>query len=270
MTINDVYNMSNLLLCTCIVGITIIVALLGLLIVRKLRRNPESETNDIVLGLGHQAGILFAIVVGFIAVSVLGAFDKAVKTVEDEANQAFTIWVDARAYPADFELKLRNAVEDYINSVINIEWPLQSQGETSLKTARSLENLYRLIIDYSPTSEPLQAVHTGVINKVNQLFEDRDSRLFINAHGLSSAVYYVIILSTLIIFCFDWALSPKRPGLHIILTILLSIGIGLIFFLIVGFDYPFRGEISVGPESFQKTLEHIQRLNIEQPPSSGI
>lgn len=267
---NIVYGASNLLLGICIVSLTMLVGILGLFIVRKLRRNPDRENNDITLGLGHQAGIIFAIVTGFVAVTVLGTFDRAIKTAGEEANQAFTIWVDSRAYPPDFELKVRNAVEDYIANVINEEWPQQRRGKTSLKTNHSLENLYRLLIDYVPSTTAQQNIHSKSIKKINMLFENRESRLFINAHGLSSAIYYVIVLSILIIFGFGWALTPKSSGIHFILTALLGFGIGLILFLIVAFDYPFRGEMSVSPESYQNALEQIHRLKTEQPTSKGI
>lgn len=262
--------MPNWLLCTCIVSIIILIGVLGLLIVRKLRRNPDREDNDITLGLGEQAGIIFAIVVGFVAVTVLGAFDKAIKTAEAEANQVLTIWVDARAYPPDFELKVRNAVENFLANVINEGWPQQRLGKISLTANQSFENLYRLLIDYVPTSRAQQAVHTAIIQKINLIFESRESRSFINTHGLPSAVYYVIVLSVLIIFGFDWALTHRSLRMHLILTSLLGFGIGLILFLIVAFDYPYRGKVSVGPESFHKALNYIDRLKIEQPPSPGI
>ena len=34
-------------------------------------------SNEIVIGLGHQVGVIYAIVVGFVAIGVLSAYDKA-------------------------------------------------------------------------------------------------------------------------------------------------------------------------------------------------
>jgi hypothetical protein len=271
MLINIIYNMPNWLLALIIVILVVLISVLGLTIVRKVFKRKSLEMdNEIVIGLGHQAGVIFAIVVGFVAITVLGAFDKAENTAEGEAKETFAIWLDSRAYPAEFEIQVRDAVENYLHVLIQDEWPKQRQGEISLSGDRSLENLYRLLIDYSPTSRAQQAVHDQILNKVNKIFDDRNSREFINLHGLEPTVYYEIILSILVVLGFAWSFSPKNPKSHYILTIMLGIGIGLVFFLIVLFDNPFRGEVSVQSTPYQNALQHIQRLKIEQPTSKGI
>ena len=52
----------------------------------------------------------------------------------------------------------------------------------------------------------------------------------------------------------------KARGVIYPLTAMLGISIGLAIFLIVAFDYPFRGEVSMGPESFQEVLNHISSV----------
>ncbi len=271
MIVRIIYNMPNWLLALVVVAITVAFAILGLLAVRAVLRGRSREmSNEIVIGLGHQVGVIYAIVVGFVAIGVLSAYDKANGIVENEANQAFTIWVDARVYPADFELKVRNAVEDYLHVVIHDEWPVQDQGRTSLIASRSFEYLYRLIIDYAPTSEAQGIVHREIIQKVNKIFEDRRDRAFMNVHGLQPTVYCEIFLATLILLGFAWAFSAKKLQGHLTLTAMLGVAIGLVIFLIVVFDYPFRGYFSVTTECYQEALDHLARLKIEQPPSSGI
>lgn len=271
MLVDIIYNMPNWLLMTCILSITVVFAVLGLLIVRNLISDESrAKNNEIVIGLGHQAGVVFAIIVGFVAISVLGVFDKAILTTANEANFAGNIYINSRAYPADFENKLRTAVEDYLNNVINVGWPAQQQGKDSLATMRSLENLYRLLIDYTPNSTAQQAIHTKNINAVSALFDAARGRTYINTHGLHSTVYWMIFFSTLIIFSFAWSFGAKSSRGHLILTAMLGISIGLAIFLIVAFDYPFRGEVSVGPESFQEVLNHIHRLKVEQPSTPGV
>ena len=190
MLINIIYNMPNWLLAFCIVSITVIIALVGIPVVHALlKKKSVHMENGIVTGLGHLSGIIFAIVVGFVAIAVLGAFDRARQIAEDEANQAFTIWVYSRVYPENFESKVRDVVESYLNVVIDDEWPKQSQGEISLVAARSFDDLSRLIIDYSPSSSPEQEIHNQILTKVNKIFEDRSSRKFINTHGLQECIF---------------------------------------------------------------------------------
>lgn len=270
MLINIAYNMPNWVLALCIFVIISVVGLIGLFLVNKYYTSPSRENNDLVATLAKVAGILFAVVIGFIAITVINAFNTSVLSVENEANEVFTIWINSRVYPEKFERQVHQGVEKYLNLVIHEEWPLQSQGQVSLSTEQALESLYRLLIDYVPTSQAQQQVHNTIINKVSNAFINRKDRLFTNLHGVSKAVYSMICLSILIILCYVWSMATPSFPLHCILTCLLSIGIGVVVFLIVCFDYPFRGEISVGPEAFEKVLAHIQRLKIEQPLSPGI
>ena len=54
-----------------------IFAVLGLLIVRNLISDKSrAKNNEIVIGLGHRASVVFAIIVGFVAISVLGVSTK--------------------------------------------------------------------------------------------------------------------------------------------------------------------------------------------------
>jgi hypothetical protein len=41
---------------------------------------------------------------------------------------------------------------------------------------------------------------------------------------------------------------------------MLAFMLALVLFLIAGVDYPFRGEIRVGPEAFENALHHFQRI----------
>lgn len=271
MFVNMLYDMPSWLLGLSIITVTTGIGILGLFMVGRLSSNQSRElNNEIVLGIGHLGGILFAIVLGFVAIAVWGQYDKAGLLVENESNAAFTIWVDSRAYPGEYEAQVRNGIEKYLSTVINEEWSLQQHGKVDENANQAFENLYRLLIDYTPKTEAQRIVHAEVLHKVNDLFSLRRSRIFINTHGLEPSVYYVIIISTIITLGFAWSFGSKFPQGHLILTAMLSAGIGLVLFLIITFDWPFRGEVSISSQAFQTVLEHIERLKIEQPISKGI
>lgn len=270
MLIDIIYNIPSWLLGVIIVTLITTIAVIGLHIVRRFVNNESKIlNNELVIGLGHQAGVIFAIVVGFVAVAVLQSYDKAGTTVDNEATDAFDIWIDSRVYPAEHEALIRNGVENYLNIVVHEEWPLQAKGKPCINADRALESLYRILVDYAPKSESQKIVHTEVLRKINALFEARRARLFINSHGLDSAVYYETILSLLVILGFAWSFGTKNPKGHTVLTAMLGFGIGLVLFLVVTFDWPYRGDVCISSKPFQTVLDHMERLKIEQPVSSG-
>jgi Na+/melibiose symporter-like transporter len=234
-----------------------------------LKKTAIEMNNDIVGGLGNQASVIFAVIAGFVAVSVWANFDKASAIVDDEANQAFAIWLDARIYPMQFETKVRKDIEDYLHTIIEDEWPKQSQGQSSSAAVNVLEHLYALLIDYVPTSEAEQAIHNQIIIRENKIFHNRRSR--IHSLTLEPAIYYSLITSILFIFGLAWCFNAKTLSSHLIVTAMFSISIAIILFLIVTFDCPFRGEVSIPSEPFKEALQHIQslkhRYSVQMPES---
>ena len=264
MIVDIIYNIPTWLLGICILTIIALISLCGLLVMRTImKKNSIQMDNSIVGGIGDQATVIFAVVAGFIAISVWTNFDKASERVQEEADQAFAIWLDSRIYPLDFKLKVRNAIEEYLHIVIDEEWPKQSQGESSNAAVQTLENLNYLLIDYVPTSASQQAIHNQIILRSNKIFYDRRSRLHILT--LDPAVYYAIICNILVILGLAWCFAAKNLRSHLIVTTLFSLGIGLVLFLIITFDHPFRGEVSIPPKPFQEALQHIQELKLDDP-----
>jgi hypothetical protein len=44
------------------------------------------------------------------------------------------------------------------------------------------------------------------------------------------------------------------------MTMILGASIGLVLFLIVAMDYPFRGGVGIGPDGFERVHENIRRV----------
>lgn len=271
MLVDFVYNLPNLLLGIYIVGLAVALAIIGQFLMRLFVTDERREVNNmLILGISQKAGVIFAVVSGFVIVSILGSFDKAAVTVTNEANTAYSLWLNSRAYSEEYEAKVRHAIENYLTVVVQDEWPLQSEGKESPKATSSIETLYRILIDFVPTSAAQRAVHTQNLKHMNALLDARQARLLINSHGLSSIVYWEIIISALAILAFCWFYGSKFPKGHLWLTSILSVGIGLVLFLIVVFDEPFRGKVCISPAPYEKVMQDFARLKIEQPPSPGI
>lgn len=266
MFVNIVYDIPNLLLGLIIVGGIVLIAVVGYVVVRKCVSEDKRHINNIITSaLSQMSGVFFAVVAGFIAIDTWGAFDKALKTVTEETNAAYDVWLNSRIYPKDFEMKVREGVESYLNLVIHDEWPLQRQGEISERATYSVENLYRLLIDFVPETVVQQHIHSETIHDLNAMIDARRDRLFINSHGLEPSVYYMIFLSALSILAFTWCFGSKYPAGHFVMTAMLGIGVGLVLFVILIFDYPFRGKVAVSTKTYEDALEQMQRLKIDQP-----
>jgi hypothetical protein len=63
-------------------------------------------------------------------------------------------------------------------------------------------------------------------------------------------MWYVVgvgaLINTLLILCFRMKLD-----IHLVIGGTLSFFVGVLIFMVAAMDYPFRGEVSIGPEAFE-------------------
>jgi Protein of unknown function (DUF4239) len=82
-------------------------------------------------GMLPPLGILFALLVGFIAVEVWGNFGKAKAAVTTEASALRAVVLLAGAFPDEQRMSIYALVNRHIDESVNKEWPEMAQQKRS-------------------------------------------------------------------------------------------------------------------------------------------
>lgn len=99
-----------------------------------------------------------------------------------------------------------------------------------------------------------------MLARLNTLYDSRRERLeAADGDTLHPAVWGVMVVGGLFTVGFCWLLGFQRGYLHILSTTLVAASLGLIVFLIVSFDFPFRGELQIGADSFEAVQANMVR-----------
>ena len=77
-------------------------------------------------------GILFALLVGFVAVEVWNNFDKAKAAVTTEASALRAVVLLAGAFPDEQRTRIYALVNRHIDESVNKEWPEMAQQRATL------------------------------------------------------------------------------------------------------------------------------------------
>jgi hypothetical protein len=85
-------------------------------------------------GMLPPLGILFALLVGFIAVDVWGNFDKAKVAVTSGASALRAVVLLAGTFPDEQKARIYSLINRHIDEAINREWPAMAQQHASLST----------------------------------------------------------------------------------------------------------------------------------------
>ena len=94
----------------------------------------RSDTVSCFSGVSHGiARCLYAVLLGFVAVTVWEGYDRAQAAVEREADDLADLFRDAQTFPRDTRTQIENQVRNYVGLVVEKVERL----ETRIKATRS-------------------------------------------------------------------------------------------------------------------------------------
>ena len=104
-------------------------------VVTKLAVNERAKAfKALSPGMLSPLGILFALLVGFIAVEVWSTFDKARAAVATEASALRAVVVLAGNLPEEQRTRIYALINRHIEEAVNKEWPAMAQQRATLST----------------------------------------------------------------------------------------------------------------------------------------
>ena len=105
------------------------------LVVTKLAVNERAKAFKAVSpGMLLPLGLLFALLVGFIALEVWSNFDKAKTAVTTEASALRAVVVLARVFPEEESRRIYTLIKRHIDKSWNKEWPENAQQRANFST----------------------------------------------------------------------------------------------------------------------------------------
>ena len=112
---------------------TYLIAFLILTIVMRLAVDDRARAfKALSPGMLPPLGIIFGLLVGFIAAKVWSDFERAKVAVATESSSLRAVLLLAANLPAEQESRLRAIVHDHIEEAVNQEWPAMAHRRAAL------------------------------------------------------------------------------------------------------------------------------------------
>jgi hypothetical protein len=200
-------------------------------------------------------GVLYAVLLAFIAIATWESFNKASDLVEAESDYAGGIYLDTRGLPDAKGQPIRDATARYVSVVINEEWPDQRAGRTPAQGWKPLRDIDSAIAMIKPDNLGEAVIEAELFRAWNELYQTRSSRISAVQGHVAGVVWWIIFLGAAITTGYTYFFGYHNFALHVAMTATLAATLGLVVVLIIALDWPFRGEISVTPEPFIMTQQ---------------
>ncbi len=250
-----------------IVGAAIIVTLclfatVGLMLVRRLvlpRLTVHAADSEFTGAMLQSVMVFYGLAVALIAVSVWQTYSDVSKVVSEEATALAALYRDVGGYPDSVRPTLQAELRDYTHQIIYGAWPAQQRREVP-KAGVSLMNTFQAtLFTFEPTTENQKLLHLETLRAYNHLILARNLRLDAVQTGLPAVMWTVIILGAFIGLSASFFFRVQDARLQIIEVLLLAIFIGLIIFMILALDRPFRGDLGIPSDSYQLIYDQLMK-----------
>ncbi len=258
-------------------AVVTLIPMAGLFFFHRLVDWRAREEDTSMVGLSYAlCGGIYAVVLAFVAVSVYQSMDKGDVIASAEANELSSLTFVSAGLPTEIAVHIRGDINHYIDIVTKKEWPAQQafhMEEHSFEEGwAQIRKVSLEIDDFEPATPGQATIKTRMMHSINQLFSDRQTRILAAKTHLPDAVWQMLVLGLVLVVFYVYLFGPHSFKLHLAVTGLTMISVGLVFTLIIALDFPFRGELSIDDDAYKGVKELGEHIfaSAETAPAGGM
>jgi hypothetical protein len=209
-------------------------------------------------GLLPPMGIMFALLVGFLAAEVWTSGGRAATAVSDEASSLRAVVLLSSEFPGEAEAQMRSLVRRHIEDAVTKEWlQMAEQGATLSAVPQPLADLQAMALGLRPESPGQTIAQREIVTSLEHALDARRQRIIVSQSSVNEAKWgAVVTLAILTLFAIAFVHSGNRAGAAIAMALFASAATAAIIMIAVQ-ERPFAGPFAVRPtplEQVQPTL----------------
>jgi hypothetical protein len=244
-----------------IVGLCLF-AVSGLLLVRRFvlpRLRIHIDDSQFSGSLVQCVMVFYGLAVALIAVSVFQTYSDVSKIVSQEATALASLYRDVSGYPEPIRPQLQGELREYVRYVIHEAWPLQQHGQVPGGGVELMNRFQSTLIGFEPSTDGQKILHAEALRAYNNMIQARRLRLDAVGTELPGVMWAVIIVGAAIGLGATFFFKVEDVRLHLILVTLLAAFMGLVIFMILALDRPFRGDLGISSQPYQLIYDQLMK-----------
>lgn len=239
----------------------------GQLLVHRMLRNAGAvQHNDVAGFIIAVVGTLYAVVLGFITVTVWEQYQTTRERVALETSSVGDAWHDAVGLSQPARGALRRDMLAYANVMIKEEWPMMRRGDFSYNGDVIIMDATTIVGQVIPKNVAEANSQSAIIRLLNELHDARLSRLDNNHPSVSGFQWTVLLIGAIVVVGFCYLFGVERRSVHLIMTGAVAVLIASMFVLVFELQSPFRTDLGITSESWTALLAHIQDMDSQTGP----
>lgn len=227
------------------------------IIVRRIFGYKALSQNNTLAGIKFGiVGLTYVMILTFATISVWEKFSIAQSAVIDEAAAARAIYTIAKGEKKE-QLDVRNAIKNYLDVAINKAWPLMAQEKRSAETRSALEELYRSAVSYDESGAQTTQIASELFKHIDRINDSRQIRITLSKGIVPDLLWAILFAGSFVTLGFTLFFGGEHIIVQSIMTSLTSATMLMALLVIISFDHPFSGEVSISSEPLQSALNDM-------------
>ena len=200
-------------------------------------------------GMLPPLGIIFGLLMAFVASQVWTDVDRAKAAVNTEASDLREVILLAGNFPGEPEARLHLLIRRYITDAVTQEWPAMANRRATLTPPPpALVEAQQLTLTLSPHGEGQAIAQREMAASLQDALDARRQRILISQSSVNEVKWIGLLLQAVCtLVAIAMVHSDNRRASAIAMT-LFATGVAVSLVMIASHNRPFTGQISVRPD----------------------
>ncbi|WP_329565163.1 bestrophin-like domain [Kitasatospora sp. NBC_01266] len=234
-----------------------VLAVLLRLVQRWIPHHVREAHNDVAGFIFAAVGVIYAVLLAFVVVTVWTNDDSARKTTFEEADAVAGIYWISRELPAPLGPQLEQQTLSYARTVMNTEWPLMAKHESSPQATDLVYQMRSGVFSINPTNAQQQVLYEHAVTHVEALASQRRARLNEVDDEVPSLLWVALIVGGVLTVGFTFLFGLPNTLAHSLMVLSLGGLVVISLLLIKEMNFPFTGVTAVKPTAFEVFLQRL-------------
>lgn len=204
-------------------------------------------------------GVLYGVTLALIAAASYENYRDVEEIVLEETSTVAVLYRDVSGFPEPERAELQGHIRDYVDHVIEDDWPVQAAGGIPATTVVEVTRIQDLLFDFEPQSGAESNLHQAALRSFNEFMSARGDRIGVTGLQLPALLWFVLYSGAALTAVLIGMIQMGRLRTHLVMAGFLATYVAIVIFTIASFDHAYMGGVAVGPEYFEEMQDWLFR-----------
>ena len=214
--------------------------------------------NDLI---GWQLSILgttYAVILGFMLYTVWTDFQAASANADAEASSVMNVYRLAEGLPAAQRDELKKASREYVDAVINQDWPAMARGDAGIAATHPLSmKMWQILMSVKGASPTEITAEDHALYELSAMSEHRRLRQLQSSARLPAVLWFVLVIGGMVTIMSSCMFGAESSLLHGLQVFAFSLLIALVLVAVADINRPYQGTVHVSNAAFNRALQYM-------------